>query len=426
VISGWDGRIFVPTEKKISCYTASGTLLWRHQFEANINITPTLNQKGGIILSLDNNEIWQFDPFGGNQKWMPQFPEKSNVVVLLSLNTAPVLALHRDGSLELFGAAKNHSLPTLPAAPIAAISKGNEIAVLLVDGRVCFISIDEGKILWTGDSHIREIISRGSRAELQAEMIFDERGIYILSINGATGVTKDGRRLWYTELQNAASIPAFGDDGVLYSGGADWIFYAYRMEYRELPQRFFVYLPTGESSYGTGRPFSSFSTDFPTNEQDITSWLHQIKTAIDTGTVETNELLFTSHLMTIISGKFHIQHKINALNLLGRIGSRETIPWLVNQFRKETESLLKTQIAGAIGAIGSDPEGTAIRMFLETVLSDLQDEQLLISITSATAALCRFSGPPLSTTGIRILSILSANQFPTVRQRAQQELTSLR
>jgi len=440
VISGWDGRIFVPTEKKISCYTASGTLLWSHTFESNIKIAPQLDQQGGIILSLDNNDVWRIGPFGDYQKWtLPKKP-----VILLSAgqkNTMQIISFFSDGTIYIFGAedaantltsangSEKSSLPKLPSSPLAAVNREDNIAVVLNDGKMYYISLDEGNILWSGDTHIRETAKGGNKANIEAEMIFDERGIYVLSKNGATGFTQDGRRLWYTILDDAAAIPAFGDDGVLYSGGQDWILYAFKMEDRKSPKKPLLYGPAAEGAYGTGRPLNPYSLDFPIDEIEVRTWLNQITNGINNGKIGTEELLWTSRLMTIASGNFHVQYRINAIELLGRIGSRETIPWLTGLFRRDTESLIKVTAANAIGAIGADPEGNAIRIFYESAIltKKMPDEQVLMAIASATGALCRFSGPPLSETGIKILNLLSKNsQPPLVRHHAQKELVSLR
>lgn len=439
VIPGWDGRLFVPTDRKISCYTAAGTLLWSQTFEYGISIPPKLSHDGGIILALENNEALHIGAFGDTQK----ITLSGKPAFLLSVSmrgTLRILSIYADGRMEILAftdeiSANDEEKPApikLPQSPLAAVSMGNETAVLLNDGRFFFFSFggeaNSAEPLWSGDTHIREILKSGGRAETEAEMIFDERGIYTLSKSGASGFTKDGRRLWYTLLNNAAAVPAFGDDGVLYSGGVDWILYAFKLEDRKLQQRHTIYGPAADGVYGTGRILSELSMDFPLDELETISWLNQITRGINAGRIGKDELLWKSRLMTIAEGKFHIRHRITALELLGRIGSRETIPWLIGLFKTEDEPLIRVETAMAIGAIGVDPEGAAIRTFLETVtLSAKLDEQVILSIVSATGALCRFSGPPLSETGIRILNLLSMNnQPPIARRQAQRELASLK
>ena len=435
VITGWDGRLFVPTDKKLYCYTASGNLLWTKVFESSFLIAPKLDHSGGIMFALANNEVHRVDPFGNTHIWTLS----NTPAVLLSIEQQSFVVLYADGTMEILGSMDDWYisaqsdvnflfLPRLPQSPLAAVSIGNNIAAVLSDGRTVFVSLDERNIVWNADSHIAEYIRSGGRPEGEAEMFVDERGIYVLSRNGATGFSHNGRRLWFTYLQNAASVPAFAEDGVLYSGGRDWILYAYKIENRVLQQRQSVYGPVPEGSYGTGRPRSIYMADFPRNEYEVIAKLDQIDAAVASGRVGSNELEWMTYLLTISAGNQLFNHRIHALNLLGKIGSQETIPWLLDIFRRENEPLLKAAAAAAIGAIGVDPDGDTLQTFLYLIIQagGIRDEQVLLALTSATGALCRFSGPPLSETGIRILTLLSGNPQPLVRRQANIELASLR
>jgi outer membrane protein assembly factor BamB len=435
VVVGLDSRLFVPTEKRISCYTASGNLLWTRTFDLPFSLAPKLDSGGGIIMALENNEVFRIDPFGNANRWALS----NNPVVLLSFDRQQILALYTNGTMEILGSSEDWFisaqsdtlplLPRLPSGPLAAVSRGNNFAATLSDGRVALVSLDERRILWSGDSHIREIIKNGARPEPEVEMLYDERGIYVLSKNGATGFTHDGRRSWFTFLQNAAAVPAFGNDGVLYSGGRDWILYAYKIEDRILPERVNIYGPAADGLYGTGSPQVSLQAVFPINEYELRSKLEQAGSGINSGRVGANELEWTSLLMMISTSQFGIQYRLNALQLLGKIGSHETIPWLTNFFHREIDTTLKSAAAAAIGAIGVDPQGIAIRAFYDSVThaGGIRDEQVLTAIVSATGALCRFSGPPLSETGVRILTLLSTDSQPQiVSSRAKRELASLR
>ena len=435
VVVGWDGRLFVPTEKKISCYTAAGTLLWTKTFDLPFSIAPKLDSGGGIIFAV-GDEACRLDPFGNIQTW--NLPNKP--AFLLPLEKLRIVALYTDRSMAILGQSEDwffsaqsevHSalLPMLPSVPAAAVSMGNNIVMSFNDGRTALFSIDERKIMWNGDSHIKEIMNRGVKPEPEVEMLFDERGIYVLSKNGATGFSHDGKRLWFTTLQNTAAVPAFGNDGVLYSGGKDWILYAYKIEDRVLPERGDIYGPLPEGSYGTGSPKSTYMNDFPLDEYEMQNFLDRVNSGIKTGRIETNEPAWTSLLMMISTSQFHIKYKLSAIHYLGQIGSQETIPWLINFFRRENDPTLRAAAANAVGTIGVDPQGVAIQSFLFLIVNGggIKDEQVLTAVASATGALCRFSGPPLSETGIKILSILSAgNQPPVVSRQAKKELASLR
>jgi outer membrane protein assembly factor BamB len=244
-------------------------------------------------------------------------------------------------------------------------------------------------------------------------------------------------------LKGAAAVPAFSDDGILYSGGADWILYAYKLEDRNRARQHLLYGEESEGDYGTGNPGPSSWANyyFRFDEAELEKRFDEIRNAIKTGTIGSREKEYAAWLMeTALSisvspfrqdsiAPFLIRQRVEALRLLAYIGSRETIPFLVNLFNMDSEILVKTAAAEAIGKIGIDPEGFAIRAFGNAVFPPfpLNDEKALIAIAAATGALCRFSGPPLSDAGVRILTILSTyDRFPFTRNQAQRELRSLK
>jgi len=439
VIVGWDGRLFAPVEKKIFCFTASGNLLWTLNFESPFTINPKLDRSGGILLAMGNN-VRRVDQFGNIQSWTLPAPPVN--LFLYKPVTDPgaqqqIMALYPDGTLEIVGSnqdwyigaqteGRTALLPRLPARPLAAAERESNVAVVMNDGRVALVSTEERKILWLGNSHIREMINSG-RQEIEAELIFDERGIYVLSRGGATCFSQEGRRYWFTFLQNAASIPAFGDDGVLYSGGRDWILYAYKLEDRILSHRN-IYGREPEGSYGLGRPQSFYTPNVPLFEDEVGIKIDKINAAIHLGKVGADEPEWTTFLLTLSAGKEELEKRLSAISLLGKIGSRETVPWLLNIYNNENEPVLKTAAITAIGEIGVDPAGNSLQTFLFSIIQGkARNEQVLAAIAAATGALCRFSGPPLSETGVRILNLLSAASQPSiVRSQAEKELKSLR
>jgi len=438
VVTGWDGRLFIPADKNIFCYTASGNLLWTRSFNSSFSIPPKLDRGGSIIFALENNEVYRIDHFGNAYVWaLPAAP-----AVLLSAEDQQelkILVLYRDGTMGFLGDAQEwyttaqgninvSLLPRLPSPPLAAANRENNTAAILSNGSVVLVCLNEKRILWNTSSHIGEIIRQGGAAEQEAELIFDERGIFILSRNGVSGFSHDGRRIWYMYLHNTAAIPALGDDGILYSGGKDWILSAFKVENRVLQSRNSIYGPVPDGSYKVGISFPSVIQEIPLLDFEIRNRLEQINTAVISGRVGVNECSWKSLLLAISANHEDIQIRIKALRLLGQIGSRETIPLLVSIFRKETEPIVKAAAATAIGFIGVDPDGIAIQTFLYTLTqSQMRDEQVLGAIASATGALCRFSGPPLSETGIKILNLLTESSKPsTVRRLASRELSSLK
>jgi outer membrane protein assembly factor BamB len=175
---------------------------------------------------------------------------------------------------------------------------------------------------------------------------------------------------------------------------------------------------------------------------EMTSRLGHISRMIQAGTVGEEEKDLTAYLMELadslgypprpdflIRPPVQAAQRAEALGLLGYLGSRETIPFLAKLYFQDRDTLVKAAAAEAIGRIGVDPDGFAFRSFSSLVipLAPQRDEQVLLATAAATGALCRFSGPPLSETGVHILTSLARADRPrTVRLKAREELESLR
>jgi outer membrane protein assembly factor BamB len=356
VLTGWDGRLFVFTEKRISCYTASGFTLWSKSLDKKIALKPSMDVSGGFFLVLEDGEFLSFDPFGGLRSLKLEAPPQAAV----SLPGGPAgagvfLLLYQDGGgraeMLRFPGGRREILqnPGFPAQPLAAAARGAETAVLLKDGRVALFSLTQEKILWTGNSHL----SPGDLSSPEeAKLFFDERGIYLLTKTGAAAFTGDGRRLWLIRLRGAAALPAFSDEGVLYSGGRDWILNAYRPEQRVRAQLKVLYGPAPEGSYGTGRPGPSRWADhlLRFNEDEIIPRLREINRAIELGSIGENEKDYAAWLMETAGSLVEnprtgnhplvqVRYRVEAARLLAYMGSRETIPFRADLFSRDPDGL---------------------------------------------------------------------------------------
>ena len=463
VLIGWDGRLFVFSDRKITCMTAAGFTLWSKNLEKRTALPPVLDIDGGVILVQDDGEVLKFDPFGTVLAWASSEGELPIASVSLAADEKlPVILLvFEDGRMELIYSSTGYreSLKgklDLPSAPLTVAGmdaagrnvsgKKDEAAVLFKDGRVGIISLDKRRLLWILPSHA----GPGELPNIAASRIsdrdfpgffYDERGVYILTKTGATGFMQDGRRLWTIRIKGATGIPSFGDDGILYSGGEDWILYAYRLEARVRVKQNLLYGETPVGTYGMGNPGPSSMADFHFRYDDnqLEARFNEIRRAVKEGKVGINEKEYVSWLMetagSVVANPWsrnhppvHTRYRVEAARLLAYMGSRETIPFLTELFNRDTEVLVKAAAAEAIGRIGVDPEGIAIRAFGNTILpsSLVSDETLLSSVAEAVGALCRFSGPPLSDAGIRILTILSRDDKPPgSRNKARQEIRSI-
>jgi outer membrane protein assembly factor BamB len=437
VLIGWDGRIFVFTPGKVRCCTAAGYTLWSRDLGGTPAAAPQGDHRGGLVLAREDGEILEIDPFGGIQSRRVSAPPAVLVPLEAAGGGAPLLVLYKNGGAELSRrGGPPAALPSLGGTPLKGVSRGDTAAITLEDGRVVCLSPGEGRILWTGQSHV----SPGTAAA-DLTMIYDERGIYVLSTAGATGIAGDGQRLWLIRLDGAAAGPAWGDEGILYSGGTDWLLYAYRLEEQVRLRKQSIYGPAPEGNYGTDSPPPSpWADDYPYfGEDGVSARLGEIREAIRRGETGTAEMAYTAYLMETAGSLGanpardirlypSVQHRAEAVRLLAYIGSRETIPFLAGLLRRDPDSPVKAAAAEAIGRIGVDPEGAALRAFAALIFPPLpyRDEQTLTAVAAAAGSLCRFSGPPLSEAAVKILVALSGDDRPgAVRRRAQRELASL-
>jgi outer membrane protein assembly factor BamB len=131
--------------------------------------------------------------------------------------------------------------------------------------------------------------------------------------------------------------------------------------------------------------------------------------------------------MEIAGSTVQFTYRAEATRLLGSIGSRETLPFLANLCLGDPENVVRAAAAEAIGAIGVDPDGIALAAFTALVFPQIpgRDERVMMSIAAATGALCRFSGPPLSQEGTRILTAIASLGPSYAQAVARRELRSL-
>jgi outer membrane protein assembly factor BamB len=444
-VQGWDGRLFIPAGDRIYCLTASGHLLWQRNLGAGIALTPAPDHDGGVMMGLESGVLLRLGPFGEAQTLYLSAVPRAIVPMGPTGEGGRVLIVYPNGGMEgidFRSADFNRGpqpLPRIEGRPLAAAGWGLRAAVMLEGGRLLGLNGLTGETRWSAEARFPRGTGRQGETE-GPDLLYDERGVYALSRSGASGFDEEGGLIWRLDLQGTASVPSFGDDGILYSGGEDWILYAFRLEDRVRQVPTSLYGPEPGGTYGTGAPPPSSWTNNPMRWEEISleNQLGAIRRDIAGGRVGERELEYLAYLMeTAGAGRdpetfryrpmVHINHRVRALQLLALIGSRETIPFLTRIFREDRDPAVRAAAANAIGAIGADRDGIALRVFGDAVFSpSLRDEQVMAAVTRATGTLSRFSGPPFSEAGIRILVSLNAPNRPNmVRALAKQELESL-
>jgi len=451
-VVGWDGRVFIPVGSQLFCRTAAGHPLWSLDLGSPMAIAPLLDHAGSFVTVLQNRDFVTVSQFSTVERVrLDQLP--NFIVSLKSPGEDSYVLLYPNGAAEKIKfdtiAAKGRRLfrerfPSLSSIPAVAASKGDQFAVTFRDGRVQLIN-SSGRILWTGNSH-ETTIEKGSANldQSKAAMVFDERGIYSLSTRGATGFAVDGRRRFVHKIEEAGSIPGFSDEGLLYVCGKDQSLHTYKIDSkpRTVPRSKY-YGPEPEGNYGLGSPppspWASDGRRFTDDQQDY--MYTRIERAINSGQLGEDEPAYVAYLHEMIGFFLNDPHysrvrpnvkppqRVALIRLLGKVGSRDTIPFLWNIFDKDQEPAIKAACAEAIGAIGVDPRGSTFESynFLLAANNPNRDPQLLMSATASIAALCRFSGPPLSGEGLILPRYFSNLSWPpnTIKAQIRNEVDAL-
>jgi outer membrane protein assembly factor BamB len=447
-IVGRDGRLLLFSSARIVCVTASGTILWRRNLESPPAFSPRITRNGYFIAALENGEVFEVSPFGRVRTMrLAEAP-----VELLPLSDGSLLIFMGDGRVDLvpgFGIeGPAYSFPLLEAPPVAASGRGQNAALILRNGKVILLfggsDADRSApgVHWTKDT------LRGAMTRNDANIAFDDRGVHVLTKTVVTVFNLEGAETRKFHLSRpAAAPPAISQDGVIYSAGTDWILYAYRLEppSREPAPGQVLY----RDAYGTADPRLASPEEYSYGflDGEIRQALTEIKRNVASGAIGNAEWLYLGYLMELSTNlgretqltraqrrltpfdPIILTHRQAAVELLGQIGSRETIPFLIGLYNDDPDPIIKAAAAEAIGRIGMDPGGNALRACANMIYGPVsyRNEQVLIATAAATGALCRFSGPPLTETGIRILNALATRDRPqSVRRRAERELNTLR
>jgi hypothetical protein len=431
-LSGWDDRIFVSLKNAIRCYTTTGSLLWKNELAGSIALNAFLDEDGGIITVLDSIKLIRINAFGK----AIEIKLKKMPFAALSLSKKRILVVYTDGALELYRYDDNgidildDDIKALEAAPIASSSSNDVVAFQLHNERLVLWLADKNDTLWT----VRSSPGIGTPGKQEQKTVIkwddNREKIYVLSISGAICFSKDGLELWNMRIDGAGSSPAFDEeDGLLYSSGRDWILYTYSMEKKEMTNSGQLDLPP-LGNYGLGKkPTENEEWKLRAGQEASYEFmLKKTRDGIVRGNVGEAEVLWVRTLIDIAGDTRAVnRQRLEALRLLGTIGSREIIPCLIGLLEKENQPMIQAEIITALGKIGVDPGGKTLAALSNIIYKNRMsfNDVILFSAAGAIGNLCRFSGPPSSGRGIELLSTLAAEPSMLVSRKARQELETL-
>jgi outer membrane protein assembly factor BamB len=411
-----------------------------------VAVAPILDHAGSVVMVLQNNDFVRINQFSKTERIrLARHP--ALIVTLADNNNHSYILFYPSGEMEKVIFNDNSpsgnklsraNLRSLPAAPVAAASRDNKFAVTLRNGRTLYLDAD-GNTLWTRNSHeTTEEKGSGNLTTAQVSMLYDERGVYVISTRGITGYSAEGRRRFIFRLDiECSGVPAFSDEGLLYATGKDNKLRIYKVDAkpRTIPRSRY-YGPEPEGTYGMGNPPPSQWSKHPDrfSEANKLAMMEIIEEAIHSGQIGENEPEYVAYMMEMIGfflndpnfsparPSVRPPERIRLIGLLGMIGSRETVPFLWNIFDRDREPSIKSACANAIGTIGVDPTGRSFVSYDFRVSANNPniDPYLVLAATSSIAKLCRFAGPPLAPDGIRVLRWFS--NLPSISNQLKAQI----
>jgi len=452
-VVGWDGRVFISLESSMTCRTASGNGLWTINLGSPVAFAPVLDKTGSVATVLQNMDFVKVNQFSRVERIkLQRLP-----TMIATLNEGALqsyVLLYQSGEMEKItfdSAAKDGNklsktnIKSLPATPVATIGRDAQFYVLLRDGRSLLLD-NTGGTVWTKNTH--EAVEEKGTGNLsigQASVMWDERGIYAISIRGVSAFTNEGRRRFVHKLSiESSGVPSFSDEGILYACGKDNVLRVFKIDAK--PRTVHLskfYGPEPEGTYGMGNPPPSpwviDSTRYSDPNQDKV--YEEMRAVIRSGQIGENEPVYVAYMMEMIG--FFIGNpqtspvrplvkppqRVRLIELLAQVGSRETIPFFWTIFDRDHEPVVRRACADAIGVVGVDPTGRSFYSYNFALAQGNPhvDPQLVLAASSSIARLCRFSGPPLAPEGIRVMRYFS--NLPTlpnnVKAQIQNEIEGL-
>ena len=428
-VFGSDGRFFAAAGSRLLAYSAGGRLLWSADAGDEIVLGPLarFNSSGEtrIAAALANGRVLEYGESGSllSELRMPEPPSAWAALGdgLLLIGPDGYASARGGGGEELFRLG-------LGASALAAAGDGPDAWILQADGRVLRVRAD-GSADATVSSGIQD--ARDIR-------VFPER-ILVLGPRGAASLGKDGQVYRDLALRHAPRMPAVTPSGLVLSAGEDWILYAYRFESPlgdpAVPEVGYVDFQAArrraeeESFWNPG-----FVDDGALRE------LRRIENSLRSATIgagEPDALVFCSALALGYGSRESnprgaavspgVLPRSLACDILGTLGSPRAVPVLVEAFLRDQDPAVRASAARALGAIGLDPAGEALRAFQWAAEREFfLDENGALAAIDAVEGIYRALGELSDPGGIRAIMRLAGKPYGSVvRTRAQAALRRL-
>ena len=431
---GADGRFFAAAGSRVLCYSASGRLLWSAEHQAPIAVGPAVrfasSGRTRVFLALRDGTVLEYAEDGTP---LSAIPGDEPPTTCCGLGDDLLLA-YRDGTVRVWRGTGQETFRGRLAAPILAAAEDEATAWLLLAG---------GTVVRMGaDGRTESTVSTGI-LDAREIKVFPER-VLVLGSRGVASLAKDGQVYRDLALRHAPRMPAVTASGIVLSAGEDWILYAYRFE-----------APLGESSLPV-LGYVDFAAARARAEEEI-FWnpgfgddaalreLRRIEKSLGSASIGAEEgdaLLFCSAVALGYGAREASVYGGSAprgprpsgalpralsCDILGLLGSPRAVPVLTEAYLRDPEPAVRAAAARAIGRIGLDLTGEALRAFQGAAEREFfLDEPGALATIDAVEGIYRALGELSDPGGIRAVLRLAGKPYGSaVRTRALAALRRL-
>ncbi|HSV56711.1 MAG TPA: HEAT repeat domain-containing protein, partial [Magnetospirillaceae bacterium] len=254
-------------------------------------------------------------------------------------------------------------------------------------------------------------------------------------------LARDGQVYRNLYLSHAPRMPAASVSGLVFSAGEDWILYAYRFETNlgEPPAPAIGFMDL-ESAGRRADEEALWNPDFR-SEEGVLRELRRIEKSILSYSIGTDEPDVLALCSAIVLGwGAHapgplpsgprppgVRPRALACDILGLLGSPRAVPILIEAYLRDPYPFVRAAAARALGAIGLDVAGEAMRAFRAAAeLEYFLDERGAFATIEGVEGIYRAMGNLSDPDGVRAVMRIAGRPFGSaVRSSAQAALRRL-
>lgn len=435
-----DGRICALTQSNLYCLSIKGKIKWKIDLSASPAGQVCETGAASLLLTLTNHEFLTVSLTG---ELLSTYSLKKEITALAAAPGGYIMATG-DGTLTYYrsginagqtgqqsaGAQTSNGFAawqTYEAAPLFMKTISEELICVYADGSVSARDVQTNTIRWSAklNTHIA----------LPLYCIKTD-GEYYLSCKGyAAIISSTGTVTREKNLSASAFLPLITPNGILIAM-EDWVINSWQFDTKILKET-----PRGQNAAELQYRIlkmqaQSQSLPFFVPNGDTQALLTHIATAIDEGTVGTQEAAYAFTLHTILANAqkavyfpsyFTVYEQAQAAELLGKLESLEYRGLLLDEAQKTDDPTLAVAIIRALGFVGADPDGKSIE-HIQLLLRrcGIREQEPAAAACESLGEIAKYGDKTAADAAIKALFSIAAGAYTeNIRQYARQKIKTI-